>query len=43
MVPPPVLAKLPLSRRRRFITRLHHCGPPEADANPLAFHFRRFP
>jgi len=19
---------LPLSRRRRFITRLHHCGPP---------------
>jgi hypothetical protein len=20
---------LPLSRRKRFITRLHHCGPPE--------------
>jgi len=23
-------AALPLSRRRRFITRLHHCGPPVA-------------
>jgi hypothetical protein len=20
-----------LSRRKRFITRLHHCGPPELD------------
>jgi hypothetical protein len=37
------IVALPLSRRRRFITRLHHCGPPEANANPLAFHFRRFP
>jgi hypothetical protein len=24
----PVPPILPLSRRRRFITRLHHCGPP---------------
>jgi hypothetical protein len=22
---------LPLSRRKRFITRLHHCGPPEIE------------
>ena len=22
---------LPLSRRKRFITRLHHCGPPVAN------------
>ena len=33
MAPPPVLPSLPLSRRRRFITRLHHCGPPEANCH----------
>jgi hypothetical protein len=28
---PSALPILPLSRRKRFITRLHHCGPPGAD------------
>jgi hypothetical protein len=31
---------LPLSRRKRFITRLHHCGPPESNAVSWLFNFR---
>jgi hypothetical protein len=30
-LPPALPLSLALSRRRRFITRLHHCGPPDVD------------